>query len=146
MIILQFSQSNNIFSLLIRLFTWSWASHVDIVIDEGTLLGARLFGGVGMVDLADQKFTRVERYAVDLGVDSAEVLRAAFSQIDKPYDIWGAIGLALHHNWESESKWFCSELVAWVFQKAGRQLLNEKKYRITPRDLLMSPYLKRIGA
>lgn len=146
MITLQFSSTKEYSSRLIRFFTWSWASHVDFVLPDGKLLGALALEGGGGVQYHDlhkpSYYTRVERYEVD-APDS--VLDFAKSQIGKPYDWAGIFGVvARNRSWERDDRWFCSELAAWSFQQAGVPLLHEVSYRITPRDVLISPLLKPV--
>lgn len=141
MITLQFSTTKHITSRVIAGFTWSWASHVDFVLPDGKLLGAlATHGGVKIHEPLEM--SRVERFAVD-APDS--VIDFAKSQLGKPYDWAGIFGLTFRRDWEEDDSWFCSELVAYSFAKAGVPLLNETSYRITPRDLLISPLLKRIS-
>lgn len=144
MITLQFSTTNHYSSKAIRFFTWSWASHVDFVLPDDKLLGALATQDGGGVRLHDAKdYTRIERYQVDAPVDIIDIAR---TQLGKPYDWAGIFGLVLRdRDWESDDKWFCSELVAWAFKQGGYPLLNETSFRITPRDLLISPLLKPIS-
>ena len=146
MITLQFSATNQIGSRLIRTLCWSWASHIDFVLPDGRLLGALAVQNGGGVQYHKMKplveYSRVERFEID-APDS--VLDFAKSQVGKPYDWAGVIGwMVRNRNWEEDDKWFCSELAAFSFMKAGFPLLNEVAYRITPRDLLISPLLKPI--
>ena len=140
MITLQFSTTRHITSRVISGFTWSWASHVDFVLPDGKLLGA--LANHGGVKIHDQLETsRIERFIVDA---PDTVLEFAKTQVGKPYDWAGIFGLTFRRNWEEDDKWFCSELVAWSFKQAGYPLLSENSFRITPRDLLISPLLKPI--
>lgn len=144
MIVIQFSKSNTITSKLIRLFTWSWASHVDFVMDHGDLLGATFKEGVCIRDGLKEarKFSKTERYTVELSLeDEQAVLRAVASQMDKKYDVMGVLGIFFRRKMQRRNRWFCSELVAWAFQESGNPLLKQKAGRITPRDLLMSTKL-----
>jgi hypothetical protein len=140
-ITLQFSAQRLPASWLIRWFTWSPFSHVDLVLPDGRLLGARGSGGVAIRD--PEPFYKVARFQVDA---PDRVLDLAAEQIGKPYD-WAAIlGIAARGDWQDQGRWFCSELVAWAFQQAGRPLLRANHFhRITPRDLLLSPYLLPAG-
>lgn len=138
MAIIQFSTTNAVGSRLIRTFTWSHFSHVDVVLKNGDLFGALAERGVCQHSM--QRYARVKRYRVD--VDAKALVDALFSQLGKPYDWGGVLGLGLRHNWQDDNKWFCSELMAWAFMQAGAPLLNtEDSYRITPRDLELSPLL-----
>ena len=137
MITLQFSAQKKPGSWLIQKATWSPFSHVDFVLNNGKLLGARGVGGVQIRQA--QHFDTVARFNIDA---PETVLDLAKSQIGKPYD-WAAImGMVARHDWQDKNAWFCSELIAWCFQQAGFPLLRSQQLqRITPRDLLLSPYL-----
>lgn len=142
MIKLQFSTNNSIGSCLVRWFTWSEFSHVDFLLDDNTLLGAD-FGGVAIRNNNPDRFTKTVVFEIDAPQD---VITIARQEIGKGYDFAGILGLLHRRNWQSKSKWFCSELVAYAFNRAGYPLLNnsEAHWRITPRDLMKSPYLKKI--
>jgi len=137
-IAIQFSANQTLGSRIIRAFTWSAFSHVEFVLPDGRLLGARADGGVDIRE-PHADHTRIETYQVD---HTEAVLNAALTQCGKPYDWPGVFGIGLHRDWQEDDSWFCSELVAWAFKEAGRPLLRaEHLHRITPRDLLLSPYL-----
>lgn len=138
MITLQFSSQNKIGSKLIQWFTWSKYSHVDFVLPDGRLLGARGDG----VKIREPYYVDKKLICT---VDAPEsVLDYALSQKGKDYDYSALFGFILNRKIEDNSKWFCSELVAWAFRQAGVDLLNySDEYRITPRDLLLSPLVKR---
>lgn len=140
MITLQFSTTRHPASALIRWGTWSWASHVDLVLPDGSLYGA-IPGGVRYHE-ASPLVTRAERYEVDAPLDELRIVIE--SQWGKPYDWPGIIGWGLRRDWQEDDAWFCSELIAWGFQQIGRPLLRaDKLHRITPRDLLLSPLLQK---
>lgn len=128
----------------IRLATWSWASHVDFVLPDGRLLGARPGGGVNLLLHRDADYGRIERFSVN--TDHAGLIIAhARAQTGKPYDWLALIGHVVRRDWQRTDSWFCSELIAWAFEQAGDPLFRQKKHhRITPRDLLLSGRLQRI--
>jgi len=142
MLTLQFSTTNGAGSRLIRFFTWSDFSHVDLVLANQDLLGARMSGGVRIRKGTERTFSKVAQFGVHVPATIEEqVIAFLFGQIGKPYD-WGAIfGLVFRRNWQKTDSWFCSELIAAAFQQAGFPLLRETLNRITPRDLVMSPLL-----
>ena len=73
------------------------------------------------------------------------VIAAAESQIGKPYDWLGVLGIGLHRDWQEPDRWFCSEMAAWAFQQAGRPLFRpDALYRITPQHFWMLPYEARL--
>lgn len=138
---LRFSSNRTLGSRLIRAATWSEYSHVEIVMPvcSTLLLGAAIDGGVDLRP-PHQDYLRLREFTVEAGYS---VIAAAQTQLRKPYDLSGALGLALHRDWQDDDSWFCSELVAWAFQVAGFPLLRaDHLHRITPRDLLLSPLLK----
>jgi uncharacterized protein YycO len=140
-ITLQFSTEKGIGSLIIRRMTWSEYSHVDIVMPNGDLLGARANGGVQIRKPGYGKFTKVHH---EVAVDAPDsVYEFAKSQVGKPYDWKAILNFGLERNWQEDDSWFCSELVAWTFMKAGHPLLDPdvQLYRISPRDLLLSTAL-----
>ncbi len=143
MITLRFTGGLGAVGQLIQLATWSWCSHVDIELHPQWLLGA--LPGDGVVMRAPEETARVERYSIGglSAADERAVLRFAEAQLGKPYDWPGVLGWGLRQrNWQQDDSWFCSELVAWAFLQAGHPLLRaEDAWRITPRDLLLSPYL-----
>jgi uncharacterized protein YycO len=137
MITLQFSAQAKPGSWLIRKFSWSDYSHVDFVLPDGTLLGAT--GSKGVAIRQPDAYSACDRFVVDA---PASVLDIAASQIGKPYDWPAILGFVAQHNWQDENAWFCSEFVFWALNQSGVALLRAPKHRITPRDLLLSPYLK----
>ncbi|WP_417545689.1 hypothetical protein [Marinobacter sp.] len=137
MITLQFSTTKGIGSRVIRWATWSPFSHVDLVLGDGRLLGATARYGVTVRD--PEPVSALARFQV---AAPAEVLDALNSQIGRPYDWPGIFGWGFRRNWQEQDSWFCSELIAWAFREAGCPLLRfDRSYRITPRDLLLSPML-----
>lgn len=107
---------------------------MDFVLPDGKLLGAVGSGGVCVRE--DEGFAAVERYVADAPF---EVIDVALSQVGKPYDWRGILGFALRRDWQETDAWFCSEFVAWCFERAGYPLLRaDRSWRVTPRDLRMS--------
>ncbi len=134
-IVLQFSAQDKIGSRLICWWTWSQYSHVDFIMPSGRLLGARGDG----VAIRDQYQTKIKRI-VEVEASDA-VLRAALSQLGKPYDYTAMAGFITRRDWQEQDSWFCSELVAWAFEQAGKPLIRtDGLYKVSPRDLLLSPY------
>lgn len=147
MLVLRFIGGRGLASQLIQLATWSWVSHVDFELPDGRVLGAVPGKGVCIRDIEIDDH-RVERYGVKVPFGLyGHPLDWAAGQIGKPYDWAGILGYGLRRNWQEKDAWFCSELVAWAFQGAGHPILRAKDvWRITPRDLLLSPYLIPLSA
>lgn len=145
-IVWQFAAGDDFSASLIKFGTRSDWSHVDAVLPDGTLLGARIDGGVQIRQPGYAPFTKTVRYSVSTPVADHfyEILK---TQIGKPYD-WRAIiafGLG-NRDWRSQDKWFCSELQIWAAEKANffSQNLLITVDRLSPRDhlLLFSPWLE----
>lgn len=151
-IILRFSGSSNFAALAVKLYTWSWCSHVETIIDD-PLSGKQLYGalpgtGVNYRPINSTVGDRVEEYEVDIPKFTKHVyIEKLLSQRGKPYDYTALAGMVIHRDWAANgNSWFCSELVAWAFNEAGSPLLRtEHKNRITPEDLLMSPLIRRLS-
>lgn len=130
-------------SRAIRWLTWSDFSHVDFRLPDGSLLGARLDGGVQIRKPDYAKFTAKAIYRADA---PDTVLDFARKQVGKPYDARGILNFGLHRNWKDDSSWFCSELVAAAFDQAGVPLvMTPNAGRVTPRDLTLSIMLYKVG-
>jgi hypothetical protein len=148
---LQFSTESDIISWGIRVVTDCKYSHVDLVMPDGQLLGARSSGGVAIRPPNYATFTaRLVKAATVTDAVGAAIYAAAKSQLGKPYDLRAIIGLALpfgssgysKEDWLMHERWFCSDLLTWAFQEGGCTLLDTTlMIRITPADMLLSPLL-----
>lgn len=79
------------------------------------------------------------------GMDAA--LSKALTQAGLKYDFMDILGIAFHENWETPNRMICDKLVFWSFQQIGCPLVNMKFIPIehlTPRDILLSPYVNEI--
>lgn len=142
-ITLQFVTQADQVSRLIRWFTWGDFSHVDVVLEGDYLLGAHFEGGVQIRPPTYATWTACERRVVH-GV-TADFLPWLHQQVGKPYD-WAAIfGLLWRtDHWQCEDRWFCSELVAAAFTFTGVPVILGEPWRISPRDLMLSPLLEKL--
>ena len=135
---LLFSTSRHPMSGVIRACTWSRWSHValidgDEVIEATAPDGVRRFPVVQAIDHAKRG------QIVSLPCrDPEAVIAAAASQLGKPYDYTAVLGIGLHRDWQEDDAWFCSELLAWAFERAGEPLFRaEVMRRVTPEHLWM---------
>jgi len=137
-ITLIFSTNKGLASRLIRFVTWSRWSHVGIIIDPGHTIDATFtHGGVKIRPLADIYRDAKEYTFVDIYVPCAGAVRlAAHDELNKPYDWTALFGLWFKRDWQENDSWFCSEFVAYAFQKAGYPLFRDDQvHRITPDHL-----------
>lgn len=129
---------SNPFSWLIRAGSWSRWSHVALV-DGDHLIEAVAIHGVVRTPLAmRQAHDPSWRISALPCRDPQAVIASAQSQLGKPYDYTGVLGIGLHREWQQDDSWFCSELVAWSFAQAGDPLFRtDSVRRVTPEDLWM---------
>jgi uncharacterized protein YycO len=144
MIQLLFTRRRHLGSWLIRFVTWSEYSHVDILLDGKYLIGAIAPDGV-VVNKVNDRLQRASK-AVIMELPVVSISKAqdyARSQIGKPYDWLGVIGIGLHRNWQENDKWSCAELAAMALDAGGQRPFDSKFHnRITPQDLLMLNFQK----
>lgn len=139
-----FSKSKLPFSPLVQLVTWSKWSHVGIVANDGKVIESTFsHDGVKLAGITEFMARASDWIIVEMECTNRQaIIDAAMSQLDKPYDWTGLMGILFHNrNWEEEDSWFCSELVAWAFSHAGDPLfMDEVIHRITPQMLFMLPH------
>lgn len=125
MIRLQFVLGPDVSSKAIAWFSSGNLSHVDAVLADGSLLGARSdhVGGqppgvqIRPADYAAWPLkVRIEIRATQ--EQEVAYKRFLFSQINKPYDSSAIWGFAAGRDWRSPDSWFCSELQAAALEKA----------------------------
>lgn len=140
---LMFSTTNKPFSAVIRAATWSRWSHVALV-SGNHVIEATAWSGVRQVSKAHAVNQTADYCLVDLPARSPDsIIDAARSQLGKPYDWTGILGLGFHRNWQEDDSWFCSELVAWAAAESGETWFRaEATRRITPQHLWMLPPLQ----
>ena len=140
MITLQFVSDDTLGADLIGWYTRSLYTHVDAIMPGGGLLGARIKGGVQSRPPDYRTFTRCARFTTTLSPEAENRFYGTLvSQLGKPYDWTGIVGFIADRDWRDPSHWYCSELIAWAFEQAGRPLLRiDNLDRVTPRDLTTS--------
>ena len=124
---------------LLRAFAWSSWSHVALVTDRDTIIEAVAFEGVREITLqrACEIASRWEIVRLPCHNPPAAIA-AARSQIGKPYDWLGIAGIGLRRDWRDDSRWYCSELVAWAIEQGGTPLFrSERMQRVTQEHLYM---------
>lgn len=135
---LLFSRRHHIGSWLIRMVTWSEYSHVDLVLDDGLLIGAIAGEGVVLSKVSERASMSSKMVLMEIPVkDMAASEAFAIGQLGKQYDWLGVIGIGLKRNWQEDDKWSCAELVASILAAGGQRPFDSKfHHRITPQHLL----------
>ncbi|MFA6903334.1 MAG: YiiX/YebB-like N1pC/P60 family cysteine hydrolase [Gallionellaceae bacterium] len=132
-----FCTSNKIGARLIRAVTWSDWSHVGII--NGDEVIEAVYPRVKATPLHEVIANHTRYCIVDIPCpDEAAAIKAALSQIGKIYDLKGMLGLGINRDWQDDSKWWCSELVAWAILQGGLRIFRDGvMHRITQQHLFM---------
>lgn len=144
---LQFVGSKSASSHLIEWFSAGDVSHVDAVLPDGQLLGARndelgdIPAGVQVRPPNYGKWEKVVR--VELPADEGmekEFLASLLREVGKPYDREAIFGFIVGRNWHDPRAWFCSELIGAKLEECGwfpYPLLTPSN-KLTPAGLLLA--------
>lgn len=134
-------------SELIRWFTHSDFSHVDIITPWGTRTGARMDHPVnGKTGVQDRPFLYGNFIRDERVIVSAPYVDDAYAwlsrQYGKPYDKEGLLRSFLFNagrsiDWRDEGQWWCSELGMVFLEKALGWECNSPASRISPNDLFI---------
>lgn len=131
----------NLIDKIIRFWTKSKYSHVEIIINDVWVSSNPKVGVTvnslrpltNKWDYIDVKVPKNEKYL-------QTVLKFIELQKGKKYDLIGAIfGAGLNIDFEHKDKWFCSELVAAILllfrEKYILQHLKEDIFNVSPKEL-----------
>jgi hypothetical protein len=124
----QFVRQRDLVSDLIAVGTAGVFSHVDIVLDDGALLGARTdaVGGAppGVQIRPANYLASLWTHQVIIAVPCTTLQKGIADnfvhlQVGKEYDKLAIAGFVADRNWRSANEWFCSELGARYGEVAG---------------------------
>jgi hypothetical protein len=121
MIRLQFVCGRGIGSRAISWFSSGHLSHVDVLMPDGRLLGARTNGGVLIRPYDYEKvITRIIFEIKTFSLEQEDKFYAFLdAQIGKSYDYLAILAFAVNRNWRDLDAWICSELVAAALEECG---------------------------
>jgi uncharacterized protein YycO len=144
-ITLQFVEGTGLGSGMIKWFGHGLYSHVDCVLPDGTLLGARsdvMSGAPAGVQIRPAGYVNSDKVrcvhlpATDEQSDRFYDFMKA--QIGKPYNKIGIFAFAVNASWTSVGAWFCSQVVTAALQASGwLKDLSEPPNKIDPDDLVL---------
>ncbi|MHB8674545.1 MAG: hypothetical protein ACYDAK_12835 [Candidatus Limnocylindrales bacterium] len=147
-IALQFLHGGDAASRLIEWFSHGAGySHVDAVLPDGRLLGARSDNvgnappGVQIRDPGYVAGTPVLTLHLPADTPQETVFYDFLNaQIGKPYDALGILAFVGGRDWRAPDSWFCSELCAAALEACGYfpWPLASTTNKITPADLLLA--------
>lgn len=138
---LQFSSQVGLLSDAIEYKSGGLFSHVDAILPDGRLLGARLDGGVAIRPAGYAKFNRVFRVDIPCTDEQERTFYNFLSlEVGKPYDKEAIAGIVLGRDWHDPSAWYCSELIADKMEKSALfpYPLSAPAYKIEPDPLLLA--------
>jgi hypothetical protein len=144
-IVMQFAGSASLTSRLIEWFDHGQYAHVDSVLPDGTLLGARddvmdgCPAGVQIRPADYQKGYALKRVSLPC-TDQEQKAYYDFvmAQVGKKYDETAIAAFAVGRDWRSPDAWFCSELCAAALEASGVvPPLSAPCSKIAPDDLLL---------
>jgi len=144
-----FSTTNTLGGALIRFGTMSNWCHVDLLFNDGILIGATSKGVermtlrerlLGSYNVTEYRVDEIELPQEDKAREFAE------AQVGKKYDFTAVLAFALpwRTNWDEPTRWFCSELVAACVNQGGVTIARKNMWRVSPAFLETSPLLKTI--
>ena len=147
-IVLQFSYQRDLGADLIAYFGHGAGfSHVDAVLPDGSLLGARsdvCQGSMPGVQIRPPHYIDFDRVLL-VSLDATEDQLSAWNnflqaQLGKPYDMEAIVGFAVGRDWRAPDSWFCSELQAAALESAGWFPfdLATPANKLDPDDLLLA--------
>jgi hypothetical protein len=144
-IVMQFAGSSSVTSQLIEWFDHGEYAHVDTVMPDGLLLGARndvMAGYPAGVQLRGPdyqqgySFKRVALPCTD--AQQKAYYDFVLAQVGKPYDSKAIAAFVVGRNWRAPDSWFCSELCAAGLEASGVvPPLSAPVNKIAPDDLLL---------
>ena len=144
MITLQFVRGAEFSSKVIAWFGGGIYSHVDAVLADGSLLGARDDSVGGQPSGVWVRPANYEKWEVQdvYHLESTAVQELVFyeyikGQVGKPYDSRAIWGFALGTYWRDPDAWFCAELHAAAIEWALKLHLVLANSKITPSDLAL---------
>lgn len=121
MIKLQFVCGSGLASRSIAWFSSGHLSHVDALMPDGDLVGARSDGGVMARPQNYQKV--ISRVVFELNTRSPKVDEKFYSfitaQIGKSYDHLAILAFIFNRSWRDTEAWICSEMIAAGLEHAG---------------------------
>lgn len=146
-ITLQFVSTADFGSKVIEWFSAGQVAHVDAVLEDGRLLGARSEAiggappGVQIRTANYEDFSVVVRAVLPAPADMvAKFYELTRAEVGKPYDEEGIIAFIFGRDWRDDSAWFCSELVGAMLERCGYfpNPLATPANKLTPSGLLLA--------
>lgn len=142
MITLRFVSHPGIFTWACRIAQYGFPyTHVEVVLDDGRLLGAMGDGVKARPKGYDAgRFLNETFLTVSMTVEQEAVFLAFLNQqIGKPYDRWAVMAFFVGRDWQEPDSWDCSEMAAAALAACRKfpQHLAVSFSRVTVRDVFL---------
>ena len=128
------------FSILCRLYTWSSASHCELVFSDDMSIYPAMENG--NIIMTKTNYRNEIHFDLDVTNKEEKIIRDwAHSQIGKPYDYtalapFNVLIPRTKKQWKDDKTWMCSEFAAYGLDLIGKNLFAEDFKKIKPSDLL----------
>lgn len=122
MIRLQFSRQADLVSDVIAWFTQGEFSHVDAIVYNDLLVGARTDHDPGVHARSSNYAVWAKKTVFDIPCTLEQFIRFndfLLDQLGKPYDHVAILGFVFGRDWKQPDSWICSELQAAALEYAG---------------------------
>ena len=139
---IKFSSNLLPFSILCRLYTWSPASHCELVFSDGMSIYPAMENAHIIMTRTD--YRNEIHFELDITKREEAVVREwAYSQIGKPYDYtalapFNVLIPRTKKQWKDHNQWMCSEFAAYGLDLIGKNFFPDDFKTVKPSDLLDS--------
>lgn len=137
---IKFSSNLLPFSILCRLYTWSPASHCELVFSDGMSIYPAMENG--HVIMTKTNYRNEIHFELDVTNKQEKIIHDwAHNQIGKPYDYtalapFNVLIPRTKKCWKDDKIWMCSEFAAYGLDLIGKNFFAEDFKKIKPSDLL----------
>jgi len=139
---IKFSSNLLPFSILCRLYTWSPASHCELVFSDGMSIYPAMENG--HIIMTRTNYRNEIHFELNITKREEAVVREwAYSQIGKPYDYtalapFNVLIPRTKKQWKDHKQWMCSEFAAYGLDLIGENFFPDDVKKVKPSDLLDS--------
>ena len=137
---IKFSSNLLPFSVLCRLYTWSPASHVELVFSDGMSIYPAMENG--HIIMTKTNYRNEIHFELDVTEKEEQMIRDwAHDQIGKPYDYtalapFNVLIPRTKKQWKDHKQWMCSEFAAYGLEVIDKSFFPDDFKKIKPSDLL----------
>lgn len=132
-------------SKAIRWQTRSKYSHIGVLLQDGTVIEAWHKGGVRRIprfSVGHKPGTPIDVFEITAPFEEKAAQIFLERRVGSAYDFHSIFRFLTRRSAAVNDKWFCSELAECAFSAGGLELLNGRPEHHSPRDTVMSPYLR----